>query len=224
MNPVVCRACSDELRKIAEGLSAEEFKAKLRPGDVILSSHGVPGAWKLKFPGIKGTVMEQAQTAVNRAIALQLGSLNHAGIYVGSGQIIDAHPAYGVKLRPIDNAFGEGRYLKALRPILPTDVKRSAVNRAKNLVGDVQYSGLEAIRAWAAMHLDKVPVRDRRKKLESAMCAELVQDAYRGQVVPEKHRDVTVPPDFATSKVMRPVAEFGTPPFKPVGILVPKED
>lgn len=193
----------------------QEFVSKLKPGDVLVLNRGSSSATEGK-----GRLKAKLQRLTSAAMKVQLGVFGHAGIYAGDGKVIDAHPSYGVKEQAIEK-MTEGVGVIAMRPNLPEKDRLKAVERAKNKIGDVDYSTREALRAWAGIHF-KMPVRDRRKRMTAVMCSGLVNDSYLGKAAP-KHPDVTVPPDLARSRNMTPIAVFDPGDFQS-GAIAALED
>jgi len=213
VNPLVTTALVDEFEKIARKRKPKppkrlpaDFKASLKPGDIILTNAGSRLIYKDK--PITGAV----QGVLEKLKSVQLGNYGHSLIYVGNGRVVDAHPAYGVREQPIEDAL-YGVHSMALRPNVSRRMRRKAVARARARVGKTDYSMKEAFRAWGGMHFD-MPTRDRRRKITSMMCSGLINDAYMGKLV-NKHPDLTVPPDFAKSKKLTRIGGTGVFKYDP---------
>lgn len=125
------------------------------------------GAWfTARTPGLYGTLIRWGTNS----------SVNHAGIYLGNGEVIEALSA-GAAVSPVANYDGELHW--STYPL--TDEQRTrVVEEARKLIG-VPYSWVD-VACVALAHLIGVhvsePVRKRLRRQDRLMCSQLVDTAY----------------------------------------------
>lgn len=196
------RGMSDELRKLAD-VAPEHVVEKtigvgnitqrdMKAGDVIFTSPD-----KNKIP----TLLRYTFKPVSRII--QGTDYGHAAIYVGSGNAVDARMGAKVKEVPISKLTKSHRMI-VLRPDVPDEEKKDAVDFAKSRVGK-KYSLLNLLRSatpWRGDREKDYPVPSDKAKM---ICSALVANAYHRRKFSDKSRDITRPSEILKSHILKPV-------------------
>lgn len=178
-----------------------EFVGKLRPGDIILikgnSSAAGPKLW------------HPIRTAFNKNIRW-----GHAAIYAGDGKIVhmygNTNPGHGtatagyVREHNISTLARERDDILALRPEVPEEQKREAIERAYAMKG-MSYDYVDLIRSAV------FPGKESKKNPNKLICSAVIAYSYPDILFrPGVGRQYTRPGDIFTSNRMTPVAAYST--------------
>ncbi|MGA1354084.1 MAG: hypothetical protein ACO32I_04820, partial [Candidatus Limnocylindrus sp.] len=189
--------------KVAEMItpSKKEWKAKLQPGDIFITTHGRPDA-----------LGDRLFQSVSKRLQ---GEISHAGIYVGDNKVVEM--SNKMHHRGIDGQLA-GRDAWIVRPKLPKADRLAAAARAKEIAKAekprADYASLPfLLKTVAEAAVDKRLFADQgEREIEKKryICSNLVTHTYKDKVdfVPGKGRGYVIPKDLLTSPKVTRIARF----------------
>lgn len=187
----------------------DEFLAKLRPGDILLSK--------------PKKTSKNIFARISRAIGKQ-HPWSHGGIYAGDGKI--NHIYFSAKTKDISGEEQKttskgreqnidtlrdrlGRDFLAMRPKGVTELEsREALERSKKMIGR-KFSVMDYLRAGLLPSKNEGKMKDGMPV--SAMCTGMVASAYPNlKIKADRSKRHTRPSDFFESRKMQPLIALST--------------